>query len=289
GNFTTNSTYHKNLDFVLSTLPTTNTGLGFFNYSAGQGRDRINSAALCRGDIEPRLCRSCLNDSVVRLREMCPYQKGAVGYYDECWLSYSNKTVLGDTRGGLILYNSQNASDRDRFFGALRPLLNELQRDAAAGGSLRKFASGNTSGPDSITIYGLVQCTPDLSGSQCTDCLETEINNYLVSVVGSIGGRILQRACNFRYEIYRFFNGSTLVTQPPSPPPPPRITQGTPPVPSTTQEGKSSNKTRIIVVVIVTVSVIIITASICIFLRLKKKNTEEMTHSIDNERAPFTK
>ncbi|KAK9062815.1 hypothetical protein SSX86_020005 [Deinandra increscens subsp. villosa] len=229
GNYTTNSTYRKNLDITLSTLPATTNGFGFFNSSTGRGTDRVNSAALCRGDLEPALCRSCLNDSVVRLREVCPNQKGAVGYYDECWLRYSNKTILGNTGedDGVFLRNTQNASDPDGFSRATRLLLNELRDDAAAGGSLRKFASGNTTGP--ATINGLVQCTPDLSGPKCSDCLDKAIRGFFVQFGGHIGGRILQTACNFRYEVYRFFNGSTLVVSPPP------ISAATPPVSSATE------------------------------------------------------
>ncbi|KAI3797544.1 hypothetical protein L1987_32802 [Smallanthus sonchifolius] len=158
---------------------------------------------------------------------MCPNQKGAVGYYDECLLNYSNKTISGTTGDRIaILSNDQNASDVDRFNAALALLLNELRNDVAAGGLLRKFASGNTTGANSVTIYGLVQCTPDLSGPHCSNCLENQINTFMVQYGGKIGGRILQPICNFRYEIYRFFNGSTLVV---SPPPLPRAT---PPVPS---------------------------------------------------------
>ncbi|KAI3796906.1 hypothetical protein L1987_39593 [Smallanthus sonchifolius] len=211
---------------------------------------------------------------------MCPNQKGAVGYYDECWLRYTNKTILGDTQGGVILYNLQNASDVNRFNGALRPLLNELRDDAAAGGSLRKFASGNTTGSDSVTIYGLVQCTPDLSGPRCSDCLENQINQFLIQLGGRIGGRILQPVCNFRYEIYQFFNGSTLVIPPPPSPSPPPVSRATPPVPSAPQGGKSSNTTMVIVIV-VTVSVIIIITFICIFLRLRKK--KKIPQTIDDE------
>ncbi|KAD7477483.1 hypothetical protein E3N88_00619 [Mikania micrantha] len=270
-NYTANSTYRRNLDTALSILPTTDTGFGFFNHSTGQGSDTVNSAALCRGDVEPGLCRSCLNDSIVKLREMCPNQKEALGYYDNCLLKYSNKTVFEG--GGRILYNLQNASDVDGFNRAVRPLLNELRDNASAGGSLLKFASGNTTGPDFSTIYGLVQCTPDLSGVQCSDCLDNAMNSFFIRFGGSVGGRLLQPTCNFRYEIYRFFNGSTRVI--PSPPSPPPSSGLTPPVSSPPQGGKSSNRTTvIIVVVIVTICVIIIIASICIFLRLRKKKKQ---------------
>lgn len=73
--------------------------------------------------------------------------------------------------------------------------------------------------PPFSTIYGLVQCTPDLSEAQCSSCLDKSINTFASEVyTGSSGGRSLLPACNFRYETYKFFNMSTMVMPSPSPP-----------------------------------------------------------------------
>ncbi|KAJ0645770.1 putative Gnk2-like domain-containing protein [Helianthus annuus] len=47
---------------------------------------------LCLGDLEPALCTNCVNDSIVKLRELCPNQTESIGYYDDCFLKYSNET-----------------------------------------------------------------------------------------------------------------------------------------------------------------------------------------------------
>ncbi|KAL8201960.1 hypothetical protein R6Q57_011107 [Mikania cordata] len=240
GNYTNNSIYQTNLDTALSTLPNTNTGIGFFNHSVGQGPDRVNSAALCRGDVEPDLCLACLNDSVVRLLQLCPNQKGAVGYYVNCWLKYTNTTILQNPPHSVrLISNVQNASGRDRFDVSSGSLLNSLITEAAAGDLIRKFAcrntsgSGSGSGSGSTIIYGLVQCVPDLTQVTCSSCLKDAIDNFTSQFSWSIGGRFLQPMCNFRYEIYPFFN----VTSSPSPLPPPttQISQATPPVSSPPQ------------------------------------------------------
>ncbi|MFS8030948.1 putative Gnk2-like domain-containing protein [Helianthus anomalus] len=233
GNYTTNSTYQTNLKTTLSTLNTTNSGFGFFNLSIGQGDNRVHSAALCQGDMDPDLCLSCLHDSIIKLPQVCPYKKEAVGYYGRCMLKYSNVEVIGNMlmEGSGILVNIQTASDTDRFVGALDALMNKLKADAAAGDSLLKFATGNTTGSDFETIYGLVQCTPDLSETQCTDCVEDAYSEYLSSGSrGKVGGTVFKPVCRYSYDIQRFYNGSTMVI--PAPPPPP-ILQATPPVLST--------------------------------------------------------
>ncbi|KAJ0429973.1 putative protein kinase RLK-Pelle-DLSV family [Helianthus annuus] len=91
-NYTVNSPYQRNLNITLSTLPTTNNGFGFYNRTIGQGNnDTVHSIALCRGDVNPDVCQSCLNDSIVKLRQLCPNQKEAIGYYDYCVVKYSNQ------------------------------------------------------------------------------------------------------------------------------------------------------------------------------------------------------
>ncbi|KAK1416735.1 hypothetical protein QVD17_25851 [Tagetes erecta] len=229
-NYTRNTTFQRNLDSTLAALPTTNSGLGYFNHSIGRGNDRVISVALCRGDINPDACLNCLNVSTVNLLQRCPNQKGAIIYYDYCFLLYSNQDLSGNNLiiSEVYLTSVQNSTDKDGFVGALRPLLRNLTLNAATGDSLRKFASGNTTGPDSVTIYGFVQCSPNLLDLRCSECLESAISRSVNMHGGSIGVRVILPTCNFRYEIYRFFNGSTVVlpsspTTPPNSQAPPQV------------------------------------------------------------------
>ncbi|PWA79101.1 hypothetical protein CTI12_AA208380 [Artemisia annua] len=121
-------------------------------------------------------------------------------------LRYSNQTVL-NTNKIAILLNTQNASDVDRFNEALSPLLNNVTAEASGGGSLRKFATGNTRGPGVTSIYALAQCTPDLTPQQCKQCLESVISVFTNAYREKIGGRSLVPTCNFRYELSMFHTG----------------------------------------------------------------------------------
>ncbi|KAD7117343.1 hypothetical protein E3N88_04611 [Mikania micrantha] len=109
-NYTANSSYQRNLNTALSGLLTTNSrGRGFYSLYVGEGNDRVNSVALCRGDINQDVCYRCLNDSVVRLQRVCPTQKEATGYNDYCLLRYSNESILGNTPidSYVFLFNNQ--------------------------------------------------------------------------------------------------------------------------------------------------------------------------------------
>ncbi|KAK1416729.1 hypothetical protein QVD17_25845 [Tagetes erecta] len=281
-NYTRNSTYESNLNTTLTALPITNSGLGYFNCSNGQGSDRVKSFALCRGDINQDVCLNCLNLSIVNLLQLCPNQKGAVIYSDYCFLLYSNQDLTGNNQilSRVYLWNVQNTSD-SWFNGSPGPLLRELRAKAAAGGPLRKFASGNTTtGPDLATIYGLVQCTPDLSGLGCGECLDEAINKFSTSEYnGQIGGRIVQPTCNFRYEIYRFFNSSNNMVIPPPPSPP----LSSSPSPTNFPPSSSGISTRtIVIIIIIIVSVIVILTPIFIFISLKKRKQTSSTEIIEN-------
>ncbi|KAJ7967042.1 Cysteine-rich receptor-kinase-like protein [Quillaja saponaria] len=223
GNYTANSTYKANLNTLLSNL-TSNIEIdyGFYNSSHGQNSDKVYAVGLCRGDVKPDDCRSCLNDTIVLLPKVCPNQKEAIAGYDNCMLRYSNQSLYGilETRPSFLLGSGDNATDPDRFNQATRELLESLRSRAASGNSnLRKYAAGNATGPNFQTIFALVQCTPDLSEQECTDCLVRAFSDIKGSnILGERGGRIIKPSCNFRYENSRFYD-PTIDTQPPPPPP----------------------------------------------------------------------
>ncbi|CAL5400735.1 unnamed protein product [Camellia sinensis] len=132
---------------------------------------------------------------------------------------YSNQTIAGGTLQDdpAAVWNPENVSNVAGFNQALKPLLEKLRSQAAQGGSLRKFATGMTSADTFLTIYGLLQCTPDLSQQQCIDCLDRATSFISDCCNARKGARVLAPSCNLRYELNHFYN-DTLVP-PPSPRP----------------------------------------------------------------------
>ncbi|TYH47733.1 hypothetical protein ES332_D10G018500v1 [Gossypium tomentosum] len=76
----------------------------------------------------------------------------------------------------------------------------------------KKFATRETKLSSSRTLYTLAQCTPDLSGSDCSICLQGALE---LLPTGWLGGRLLSPSCNVRYEIYPFYNPTIVSPQPP--------------------------------------------------------------------------
>ncbi|MBA0776306.1 hypothetical protein Gotri_011317, partial [Gossypium trilobum] len=68
-NFTTNTTYAKNLDFILHSLPNNvSEHGGFFSVTVGQGSNKAYTLGLCRGDLTSYVCHSCVKFAVDDLR-----------------------------------------------------------------------------------------------------------------------------------------------------------------------------------------------------------------------------
>ncbi|CAB4266667.1 unnamed protein product [Prunus armeniaca] len=294
GNYTTNSTYQKNINDLLSSLLSNNNGYGFYNSSQGQNSDTVFAIGLCRGDVKSDACGKCLSDATYVLPEACPDQKEAIGWSPNCMLRYANRSMYGllELNPAYSARNTENVSSAslDAFNQELTALFKRLGSEAAGGGNLRKFAVGNASvGSNSnITIYGLAQCTPDVSEGECATCIDGAFGVVPSCCSGSIGVRIVTPSCNIRYEISPFFD-STNETPLPSPPlatpasaPPP------PPSGATTPGGKKSNTSRTVIITVVTIVVfLLLIISICIYLRWKKRKEKLEGDEIGTEALQF--
>ncbi|XP_030937773.1 cysteine-rich receptor-like protein kinase 29 [Quercus lobata] len=289
GNYTSNSTYKANLNQVLSSLSSnTEIDYGFYKFSYGQSPDKVYSLGLCRGDAKPDICRSCLNNATNLLPLLCPNQKEAIGWYDYCMLRYSLRNIFGimeDTPAYDMGNTSNLSGNLDQFNQDLGTLLNSKRVQAAAGGSLRKFAEGNATAPNNQTLYSLVQCTPDLSDKDCSECL-AQAFGYIPGCCGAKqGGRVNTPSCYFRFEVYLFYDAKADNASSPSlSPPPPLVPYVSPPPLNNTAaaKGKESNKSQTVIIVVPIISfVVLIIISFCIYLRVRKPREKPQSESMD--------
>ncbi|GAB2298803.1 hypothetical protein Dimus_032881 [Dionaea muscipula] len=291
GNYTSNSAYGSNLNSVLSTINSnTQIDYGFYNFSAGKDPNQVNAIALCQGDLTASACHSCLNFSTVNLRSSCPNSKEAIGWYETCMLRYSDQSIFGvwDQSGvGGTLKNVNNVSDIGQFSQTLSKLLKSLQTQAASGDSHLKFATGEANVSDFVQLYGLVQCTPDLSQLDCFNCLAQMISEIPICCNGSQGARFLQPSCFLRYEIYKF-DDSIDAPSPPAkvadaPSPPAKVADAPSPPP---KGGSKITKVVIIVVISTTVSILLVTLFCCI-IRRRRKTLKRVVENKPSDATPL--
>ncbi|KAM7528359.1 hypothetical protein LguiB_031769 [Lonicera macranthoides] len=222
-NYTNDSVYRSNLDTALSTirLIANSSIYGFYNSSVGQSIDTVSALALCRGDVERDACAECVRNATFMIRELCPIQKIAIVWYDNCMLRYSNFSIFHNMTNDpyFIETGRQRVTSVDQFNEDLRTLVDAQRTRAAAGGSLRKFAPGNIFGPNFLTIYELLQCTPDISEEDCKRCLIWVANRIPGCCNARTGGRVVCPSCSVRFEEYSYYTKTEYNAPAPEPAP----------------------------------------------------------------------
>lgn len=278
-----NSTYRSSLQILLSSLATNATRPnGFYNSSAN---NMVYGTFLCRGDVSTDDCQQCVTTAGTDVLRLCPRQKVALVYYDNCLLRYSDQYFFGTPDQNLariILYNTQNISDPNKFRPILASMLDEVATEAANGGAAKKYATKNATYSAFQKVYALAQCTPDISAASCNTCLRDAISNLPSCCDKSQGARVVFPSCGVRYELYPFYNDTAAVlTQPPPAPP---QASSTPP----NSSGGDSDKTRktspgVIVAIAVSavVSIVLLIVAYCYLRRRASKKYEAVTEAKD--------
>ncbi|KAL8461342.1 hypothetical protein ACS0TY_032719 [Phlomoides rotata] len=280
GNYTRDSIYSANLNTMFTSLYTNVyvNNSGFYNVSVGQDIDRANGIMLCVADANFTACRDCVQDGAARLLNSCPNQKQAILWGDACMIRYSNDTIYGKVakQPNQYWWNPTLAVSPDLFMNYTKALVDDLRKQAASGGPLRKVAARNAIGPALQPISALVQCTPDLSPQDCNSCLTDATEMINETCYHNSGCQILWPSCKIRFETYSFFNETRLRELETTP-------QPSPPQPFAGKDDED-NTTRIVIAVVVPIVVCLILAvSAIIFLRKKKKqkSIEDPVNQID--------
>ncbi|KAF3949582.1 hypothetical protein CMV_024565 [Castanea mollissima] len=275
--FSPNSIYQSNLKSLLSSF-SSNANLEFYATTKGQNTsDPVYGLSNCRGDVTSQVCRECVEAAVKELTNKCSRQKVAVTWYDECILRYSNWSFLTtvDERPMFGLLNTQNVTDQDKFNQLLNTsmiaLLTDLAREISnVSTGAKKFGTRQVNISAFQTLYNLLQCTPDLSGADCYNCLLDAIKLVPWCCGGKQGGRIVFPSCNIRYELYPFYRMAATAPLP-SPglePPPPDSVSG--------PKGKGKISPVVIIAIVVTIaaSVVLVILAYCFLSRRARKKSD---------------
>lgn len=191
-NFTTNNPYDSNLNKLTGDLAYKTPPKGFNFSSMGVKHNKTYGLALCRGDVSEIDCAACIIEASSNIRKNCPNNKGAITWYDK--LTIKLWFMLGTLK---------NVSDLNSFNPKVRDLLTKLAHQDSE--SPKMYKTGVLKLVESRNLYGLVQCTGDLSGNDCTKCLDGAIKQQPDCCDGKQGGRVITGSCNMRYDLYQFF------------------------------------------------------------------------------------
>ncbi|KAI3944061.1 hypothetical protein MKW92_036288 [Papaver armeniacum] len=205
--------------------------------------------------------------------DRCPNMKQGIIWYDDYLLRYSDESYFSTMEDVPASYaRIGKAVDNGDMFDTqssslLNSLIDKVSKDSSSSNSSTLYANGEINYRSSLNLYGVVQCTSDISRSDCNTCLRVAISNFGKCCFGKSGGTVVVPSCYFRYETYRF--NDSKVNLPPSslvlPSPPP-----------------SSTNTQTVMAIIVVVSLVTATLStitilwcFCIQKRKVKKGNED--------------
>ncbi|KAF3530718.1 hypothetical protein DY000_02037983 [Brassica cretica] len=208
GFFTPNGNYDLNRRLMLASLPSLVTANdGFYTTSTGQEPNRVYGLGMCATGSDTRSCSDCIISSSARLLRNCTNQMEGIDWRMDrtlCLVRYSNRSFYGSL--GMEILRSENytrifqddMTDLDDEWEALMISLIDQA-------STLYYAAGRQKLESSIShVYGVVQCSRDLSLENCTHCLQQDVIEYRSCCRGRQGGIISRPSCFIRWEVYPF-------------------------------------------------------------------------------------
>ncbi|KAG2688174.1 hypothetical protein I3760_09G082700 [Carya illinoinensis] len=213
-NYALNIPFENNLKLLLESLSSSTWATGFNNTFVGEGRDRVYGQALCRGDVNSTVCRIFIENASKEILKQCK-REDAIIWFDLCQVHYSFQNFFS-----LMVYAGKypnnnhlgkNVSNPVHFVRVLTYLMENITNKTAFDPSTRMFATGEIKFSRKKTIYGLVQCTRDMTQQDCYSCLHSALQDLQACCSSCEGGFIVSSNCDVRFQLYRFYNVSGLV------------------------------------------------------------------------------
>ncbi|KAJ3705203.1 hypothetical protein LUZ61_008908 [Rhynchospora tenuis] len=216
-----NNSDEPNLNLLLSSLTLSTPIAGFAASIVGEPPHKVYGLAQCRSDISAESCTSCLVNASQHLLGSCPYDDGGIAYFDQCAVRYSADNFffqLSTLEQQFVYCKALGPFNQDHLKKQLSYMIKSISQIAAFNETVRMFATGvNTQVNDGSQVYGMVQCTRDLSEMQCYKCLRQSF--YRVSklfdcrfegIAGSLN-------CLLKYSKVKFFDSDLTWVPPPDP------------------------------------------------------------------------
>ncbi|KAK9706481.1 hypothetical protein RND81_07G128500 [Saponaria officinalis] len=228
-NYTQGSVYETNLNLLFSNLTSKSSSLKFYNYTLGDGPNKIYGFFQCRDDISLDFCNECLNEATQKIVLKCPLFGEAVAFLYQCMLRYSDRNIFSsvETYPAWQKFSPTNVSKYADFGPLLADAMNVVIKKASS--ATPYFAYSETNLTLFEKVYTFAQCTPDIDVSDCNNCLNAALSQMSRCCNASIWTTVFKPSCQLRYDsIGPFLNATYLSTQanPPSHSPT-TINQGT--------------------------------------------------------------
>ncbi|ESQ38141.1 hypothetical protein EUTSA_v10028503mg [Eutrema salsugineum] len=284
--FSQNTTYGESLDTLLPSLASNVIAQrGFYNASLGG----VYALALCRKDYLVQDCRRCVERTSRNLLIQCQGKTEAYHWDSEedanvsCLVRYSNLPTFGKLKLDPLEntpHTSLPSSNLTRFteeFSAMADRTIEVASTADESSALKYYGVSSAEFTDFQDIYMLMQCTPDLSSSDCKYCLRENVRYNLEQYWGRTGSTIARPSCYFRWDLYPFvgaFDNLMRVSAPPRPPP----------VDAHIKKGRNFQPWSVVVIVLPTViNIFVFVAFVLAYRQMRRRIYARLNKNSDSD------
>nr|XP_023900591.1 cysteine-rich receptor-like protein kinase 25 [Quercus suber] len=169
----------------------------------------------------PKSAKTLATATKNRVQQYCPRRREVVIWNDECMLRYSepNSFIIMNDLSFFECTDNTTVAELDGFNKLLATVFDDLvTRAQSAQLGAKMFATKEAMFSSSLTLYSLVQCTPDLSSFDCNKSPEGAKANLPTYCSGKQGAMGLYTSRSVRYEVHQFYR---IIPSPPLPPPRP--------------------------------------------------------------------
>ncbi|ESQ46825.1 hypothetical protein EUTSA_v10028233mg [Eutrema salsugineum] len=197
GNFSRNSTYHTNLNTLLSTLSNLSSLANYYNLTTGQASETVHGMFLCTGDVNRTTCNACVKTATIEIAKNCSNHREAIIYYFDCMVRYSDKFFLS-TLETVPSTSWASIDPRPKSFGNFKQRLSEKMGEVIVRSSMLS---------SSLTPYYLMDTTRN-----CTACLKLALQEITDCCSDQLWAMIWTPKCLVSFD-------TTTSSLPPLPPP----------------------------------------------------------------------
>ncbi|KAF8085882.1 hypothetical protein N665_0643s0011 [Sinapis alba] len=212
--FTPNRAYDVNRRALLSSFPSTVTANNdFYMTSMGQDQNRAYGLGMCIPGSDRQNCSNCIYGASNLLINTCPNQTEGVA-----WAAFDTLCMMEPVTQSLEAEPVIKVNLIE-FDNAWESLMRRVIAEATSSQSTAMFYGADRQKlGTSRSIYGFVQCSKDISASNCDQCLRQNVDDYRSCCSGIQRGITERPSCFMRWDLDPFFG---LFDENISPTPPP--------------------------------------------------------------------
>ncbi|KAJ8749328.1 hypothetical protein K2173_018812 [Erythroxylum novogranatense] len=198
--FRVNGHFPSNLQELIASLSKSTPPVGFARDSIGEESDQVHGLGLCRGDVNQLECKTCIQKAAQEIYNLCHSKKAGVVWYDHCMLKYSNEDFLSKVDMQNKFHVCDEGYSKVSIRKAKKKIFQQLVESAYLDPKLYAKADTQEGMTPGSKLYGMVQCTGDLSGPNCKKCLKTANQRFETNCGHRKNGMFYTGSCYIRYE-----------------------------------------------------------------------------------------